>query len=128
MRVRGSLDIGVSTHTGMQRHANEDDYLVLCGAEAARGADLVAIADGMGGMAGGAEASRAALRGLALGFCGAGAADALDRLRRGFRGPGGGCPNSRASSPPCATWARHSPRWPPTRGGLRSCTWATAGP
>ena len=85
MRVRGSLDIGVSTHTGMQRHANEDDYLVLCGAEAARGADLVAIADGMGGMAGGAEASRAALRGLALGFCGAGAADALDRLRRGFR-------------------------------------------
>lgn len=84
MRIRGSLDLGVSTHTGMQRHANEDDYLVLSGAGAARGADLVAIADGMGGMAGGAEASRAALRGLALGFCDGRAGDLLARLRHGF--------------------------------------------
>lgn len=84
MRTRASLDLGVCTHTGMQRHANEDDYLVLSGTEASRGAELMAVADGMGGMAGGAEASRAALRGLALGFCDGSHVDLLARLRQGF--------------------------------------------
>lgn len=83
MRVRGSVDLGVATHTGMQRHANEDDYLVLSGVDNAHGADLFAIADGMGGMAGGAEASRTALRGLALGFSAGQGGDLLERLRRG---------------------------------------------
>lgn len=86
MRVRGSIDLGVATHTGMQRHANEDDYLVLSGVHTTQGADLFAIADGMGGMAGGAEASRAALRGLALAFSGERGGDLLARLRRGHAG------------------------------------------
>lgn len=84
MRIRGSIDLGVATHTGMQRSANEDDFLVLSGADAVPGHDLFAVADGMGGMAGGAEASRAALRGLALGFRAGCQRDVLAGLQHGF--------------------------------------------
>lgn len=84
MRIRSSIDLGVATHTGMQRSANEDDFLVLSGADAAPGHDLFAVADGMGGLAGGAEASRAALRGLALGFRAGCERDVLAGLRHGF--------------------------------------------
>ncbi|MEY4673372.1 MAG: hypothetical protein RL148_1156 [Planctomycetota bacterium] len=84
MRLRRSIELGVATHTGMQRSANEDDYVVLSAVDEPGAADLFAVADGMGGMAGGAEASRAALRGLALGFRGWRGTDPLDGLRAGF--------------------------------------------
>lgn len=84
MRLRHSLDLGVATHTGMQRSANEDDYVVLSAMDDAGGADLLAVADGMGGMAGGAEASRAALRGLAMGFREHRGPDLVARLQAGF--------------------------------------------
>ncbi len=71
MRVPACLEIGVASHTGRVRAANEDDYLIIVPAAAAerrsRGC-LLAIADGMGGVAGGSEASRTALRALGAEF------------------------------------------------------------
>jgi protein phosphatase len=71
MRLTADLEIGVDTHTGRVRTTNEDDYLVYSpDAPAVRAAvgRLVAIADGMGGASGGAEASRTAIRALAASF------------------------------------------------------------
>lgn len=65
MRVPAHLAVGACTHTGLVRSNNEDDFLL--GSLPAPGPFVAAIADGMGGMAGGAEASRTALR--ALGAC-----------------------------------------------------------
>lgn len=83
MKAPAGITVGACTHTGLVRSSNEDDYLL--GALPAPGAFLAAIADGMGGMAGGAEASRTALR--ALGACvldGASKAGLPQRVRDGF--------------------------------------------
>ncbi len=88
MQLHDDLDIGAASHTGQVRSTNEDDFLVLSPLEAAevhsRGR-LLAVADGMGGVAGGAEASRTAVRSLAAAFLEA-RADAIpaQRLRLGF--------------------------------------------
>lgn len=63
MRIPSRFRVGASTHTGLVRGANEDDYLVLA-PEGHGETVLVAVADGMGGVAGGTEASRCGLRGL----------------------------------------------------------------
>jgi protein phosphatase len=75
------LEVGAASHTGRVRSANEDDYLVLA-PQGAAGECLFAVADGMGGTVGGAEASRAAVRGLGAAFLGGGSSE--ERLRRGF--------------------------------------------
>lgn len=64
MKLPGSLAIGVASHCGLVRGSNEDDYLLVAPGDPAT-LLLAAIADGMGGVAGGAEASRTALRGMA---------------------------------------------------------------
>lgn len=86
MKLPSELTLGAATHTGLQRSANEDDYLVVAlpeGGERPR-AVLVAVADGMGGAAGGAEASRAALRALAASLLRTDSADPEERIRQGF--------------------------------------------
>lgn len=85
MRVPAAYDVGVATHTGRVRSANEDDFLLVA-PETAGCRLLAAIADGMGGVAGGAEASRAGLHGFASGFlAGAGPdADLEAAVRNGF--------------------------------------------
>lgn len=85
MKIPAGHLVGAASHTGSVRSDNEDDYLV--GALVAPGPELLlcAIADGMGGVAGGAAASRAALRGLAATVLDAGAGDPPGaRLVRGF--------------------------------------------
>lgn len=64
--VARGIDVGAATITGAVRTENEDDFLVVSlPAESARRPVIVlAVADGMGGLAGGREASRAALRAL----------------------------------------------------------------
>jgi serine/threonine protein phosphatase PrpC len=70
--VPEELELAVATHVGRVRTSNQDDYLILFPGAGERASgkaprSLFAIADGMGGVAGGAQASRAALR--ALGAC-----------------------------------------------------------
>ncbi|MEC7585197.1 MAG: protein phosphatase 2C domain-containing protein [Planctomycetota bacterium] len=106
MRVPDGVVVGVATHTGLSRSVNEDDYVVVALAEdlpdpsqvagepvvdgSLQGCTLfAAVADGMGGVAGGAEASRAGLRGFAAGFlrasvAEAGAPDREAMMRNGF--------------------------------------------
>ena len=71
MQLHDDLEIGAASHTGQVRSTNEDDFLILSPMEQqtvrSRGR-LLAIADGMGGVAGGAEASRTAVRFLATAF------------------------------------------------------------
>jgi len=88
MRIPAGFAVGAATHTGRVRASNEDDYLVLapegrCAAEL-----LAAVADGLGGNAGGAEASRSALRGFASASLSATAASLREGLELGFRGAG----------------------------------------
>lgn len=64
MKLPAGVEVGVCSHTGLVRGANEDDYLVAT-LPLDGGGLIAAIADGMGGAAGGAEASRTALRALA---------------------------------------------------------------
>ena len=65
MKLFSDLEVGAATHSGCVRRTNEDDYLVLMPDDVTsvreRGR-LLALADGMGGVTGGAEASRAATR------------------------------------------------------------------
>jgi serine/threonine protein phosphatase PrpC len=101
LRLPAGFRVGVATHTGMLRSGNEDDYLLLAPGDAAKvagmdelsGSLVAAVADGMGGVAGGAEASRACLRGLAWGILQAPVSRAEDpevvltnALKRGFAG------------------------------------------
>ncbi|MBL8725905.1 MAG: serine/threonine-protein phosphatase [Planctomycetes bacterium] len=65
MKIPAGFTLGVATHTGRVRTHNEDDYLIGALAEASPPLLFVAVADGMGGVAGGADASRLALRALA---------------------------------------------------------------
>ncbi len=85
MRLPPGYRVGSATHTGSVRAHNEDDFLLGAVGEGEAALLLGAVADGIGGAAGGAEASRAALR--ALGACvldpGGGAPD--ERLAAGFR-------------------------------------------
>ena len=88
MKLHSDLQIGTATHTGKVRRSNEDDFLVLAphsrSAVAARGR-LLMVADGMGGVTGGAEASRAAVRAVARAFLDAQAPDdPEERMRVGF--------------------------------------------
>lgn len=64
MKLPPGIALGVATHTGLVRSTNEDDYLIAAGGF--DGSLLCAIADGMGGAAGGAEASRSALRAFSV--------------------------------------------------------------
>ncbi|MBL9078780.1 MAG: serine/threonine-protein phosphatase [Planctomycetes bacterium] len=66
MKLPRGYTVGTATHTGRVRSGNEDDFLVgsTLGTGAADAPLLCAVADGMGGAAGGAEASRIALRAL----------------------------------------------------------------
>lgn len=89
MRVPAWLRVGAATHTGLVRRNNEDDYLLGTVGEGDAAVFLAAIADGVGGAPGGAEASRAALRGLgAVVLDGGAAAPAEQRLRDGYRAAG----------------------------------------
>ena len=58
MKAPAGLRVGACTHTGLVRGANEDDYLLATPTQVPGSAFLAAVADGMGGAAGGAEASR----------------------------------------------------------------------
>ncbi len=85
MKVMAGFGLGVCSHTGLVRGSNEDDYLLGCLPAPATGPLLCAIADGMGGAAGGAEASRTALRALGMAVLdGASKAPLEQRLRDGF--------------------------------------------
>lgn len=64
MKVPAGLRVGVCSHTGLVRGSNEDDYLLATPPRVVGSAFVAAVADGMGGAAGGAEASRTALRAL----------------------------------------------------------------
>lgn len=85
MRVPVGLAVGVCSHTGLMRGGNEDDYL-LAMPPGGSSAFLAAIADGMGGVAGGAEASRTALRALGATMLDGSAQPDVDRrMVAGFR-------------------------------------------
>lgn len=86
MKVPAGLRVGVCSHTGLVRGANEDDYLVTTPSGDGPAAFVAAVADGMGGAAGGAEASRTALRALGVGLVDGPREQARDeRMRAGFR-------------------------------------------
>ena len=84
MRLRTDIELGVATHSGQVRSTNEDDYLILAPLEAEGAGRLFAVADGMGGVVGGAEASRVAVRSLGGDFVGNGVDDPEERMRGGF--------------------------------------------
>jgi serine/threonine protein phosphatase PrpC len=82
VKVPSGFDVGVCSHTGNVRGNNEDDYFL---GSAPDGVFLCAIADGMGGVAGGAEASRTALWALGTAVLdGASLLTYEQRVREGF--------------------------------------------
>lgn len=86
MNVPEAFNLGSASHTGHVRFNNEDDYLL--GALLPPTGDLLlcAVADGMGGAAGGAEASRTALRALGSAVLDGATGESIDqRLHQGFR-------------------------------------------
>jgi len=86
MKLPASYALGSASHTGRVRVNNEDDYLIGVLGTPSRELLLSAVADGMGGAAGGAEASRTALRALGSAVLDAQSDDALEqRLELGFR-------------------------------------------
>lgn len=87
MELRDDIEVGVASHTGPIRSANEDDYFIFeprDDAEFERHGRLFVIADGMGGAAGGAEASRIAVRSFASVMLGSSAEEPSERIVRGF--------------------------------------------
>jgi len=92
VKLPRGFDVGTATHTGWVRANNEDDFLVgalpvrSAASPRTHGPLVCAIADGMGGAAGGAEASRIALRALGTALLDGESPDPLDRrLQRGFQ-------------------------------------------
>ena len=85
LTVPAWIDVGASTHTGRLRATNEDDYLLWSGG-GGEPVFVAALADGMGGLVGGGEASRLATRALVGEFLARAAADsatdAADWLRQ----------------------------------------------
>ncbi|MGK0203689.1 MAG: serine/threonine protein phosphatase PrpC, partial [Planctomycetota bacterium] len=99
MMLPSGLAIGVCSHTGLVRGANEDDYLLATPPDGGL-AFIAAIADGMGGAAGGAEASRTALRALAATLLDASAVDVVDeRMHAGFHAANARVSESAAAVP-----------------------------
>jgi len=83
MRTPSRFAVGAATHTGLVRGANEDDYLVV--APDPSGSSLVVtVADGLGGAAGGAEASRTGLRAFAVAALDVADAEPMAAMRSGF--------------------------------------------
>lgn len=85
MKVPRRFSVGSASHTGSVRSNNEDDYL-LGALPGTPDLLLCAVADGMGGAAGGAEASRASLRALGGAVLdGQTAVPLAQRLQAGFQ-------------------------------------------
>jgi protein phosphatase len=85
VKLPQAYDVGAATHTGWVRANNEDDFLIGSLPAPADGPLVCAIADGMGGAAGGAEASRLALRALAASVLDGASESPVDqRFRAGF--------------------------------------------
>ncbi len=84
MRIPPQFEVGVATHTGRVRATNEDDYLLVAPPSGKPFSLLAAVADGLGGAAGGAEASRSGLRGLASAALSASDLALEEIVRRGF--------------------------------------------
>ena len=84
MKVPRRFQLGVATHTGVVRSTNEDDYFLLAPPNGQPCLLLAAVADGMGGVTGGAEASRSGLRGFASGLLAAKPGDLDAAVRRAF--------------------------------------------
>jgi serine/threonine protein phosphatase PrpC len=85
VKLPAAYRVGVATNTGRVRGSNEDDYLI--GGLLAPAPELLfcAVADGMGGVAGGGEASRVALRALGAQVLDGGSSAPLPRrLQAGF--------------------------------------------
>ena len=99
MKIPAGLAVGVCSHTGLVRGANEDDYLLA--APAGDGSSFIAaIADGMGGAAGGAEASRTALRALGATLLETATSVVMgDRMRSGFHAANARVSESAAAVP-----------------------------
>jgi protein phosphatase len=83
VKLPARFQVGVATHTGLLRSTNEDDYLLVAPPQGRPFELAAAVADGMGGVTGGAEASRAGLRGLATGLL-AGPSDLAAGVAQGF--------------------------------------------
>ena len=103
MRIGKDLQVGAATHTGRVRNGNEDDYLILEPAATAvrqTAGRWFLLADGMGGMSGGAEASRIAVRRCGEHVLGAAIEQPpAERLRRGFAAAAAGIRTASRSTP-----------------------------
>ncbi len=86
MKAPALFGLGAATHTGKVRSANEDDHLLVAPPDGQPFLLLVAVADGMGGAQGGAEASLAAVRGLAADMLSRPGQDLMALMQAGFAG------------------------------------------
>jgi protein phosphatase len=87
IQVRDDLALAYGTLRGPVRPENQDDFLIFEASEKSlvqAGERLFAIADGMGGEAGGAQASRAALRAFFVGWVEARGEAPKQRLQKGM--------------------------------------------